>query len=120
LTAVAKSKKNVIFYRAEDTPRGWIESAYASHRQVWVTADSVSMIYEALTAGCRVGVLPVRWKNPDNKFQTGIDDLKHHGMVVDFEQWRAGGELPAVAMPLNEAGRCAEEMVKRWWPERLA
>jgi uncharacterized protein len=120
LTAVAKSKKNVIFHRAEDTPGGWIESAYASHSQVWVTADSVSMIYEALTAGCRVGVLPVRWKKPQNKFQTGIDDLKGHGMVVDFEQWRARGELPAASMPLNEAGRCAGEMVKRWWPKRLA
>ena len=26
---------------------------------VWVTEDSVSMIYEALSAGCKVGVIPM-------------------------------------------------------------
>jgi mitochondrial fission protein ELM1 len=119
LRYLAKSHDNVFFFSADETPSGWIEAAYASHSQVWVTADSVSMVYEALTAGCRVGVLPVKWKKPNNKFQNGIDDLKKHGMIVDFHQWKNGEQLPMTSTPLNEAARCAEEILKQWWPERL-
>jgi mitochondrial fission protein ELM1 len=116
---LAKSHDNIFFFSADETPPGWIESAYASHSQVWVTADSVSMVYEALTAGCQVGVLPVAWKKPNNKFQNGIDDLKKHGMIVDFNQWINGEHLPMISTPLNEAARCAGEILKQWWPERL-
>ena len=117
---LADRHPKVSFFSADQTPAGWIESAYGAHSRVWVTADSVSMVYEALTAGCRVGVLPVKWKNPDNKFQDGIDDLKNNGMIVDFDQWVQGEPLPVTSTPLNEAQRCAEEILKRWWPERLA
>jgi len=40
----------------EQTPQGWIFEEMQKAEAVWVTEDSVSMIYEALTAGCRVGV----------------------------------------------------------------
>lgn len=119
LRYLAQVHDNIFFFCADETPSGWIESAYASHSQVWVTADSVSMVYEALTAGCRVGVLPVKWKNSNNKFQSGIDDLKKHGMIVDFHQWTNGEQLPMSSTPLNEAARCAEEILRQWWPERL-
>lgn len=119
LRELADVNRDVTFYSADETPGGWIETAYATHDQVWVTADSVSMVYEALTAGCRVGVLPVKWKQSQNKFQDGIDDLKTHGMIGDFDQWIRGTQLPRPAEPLNEAQRCAEEMIGRWWPERL-
>jgi uncharacterized protein len=120
LRYLAEVHDNIFFFSAAETPSGWIESAYSSHCQVWVTADSVSMVYEALTAGCRVGVLPVKWKNSNNKFQCGIDDLKKHGMIVDFHQWAHGEQLPMPSTPLNEAARCAEEILRQWWPERLA
>lgn len=41
----------------EQTPQGWIFEEMQKAEAVWVTEDSVSMIYEALTAGCRVGVI---------------------------------------------------------------
>jgi uncharacterized protein len=120
LVELTSKKDQMHFFRAAETPPGWLESAYAAHGQVWVTADSVSMVYEALTAGCRVGILPVVWKHSQNKFQSGVDDLKSHGLVLDFDQWRNGRAWPAAAAALNEAGRCALEILKRWWPERLA
>jgi hypothetical protein len=119
LRELAQGDRRVEFFSADQTPRGWIESAYEAHALVWVTADSVSMIYEALTAGCRVGVLPVAWLHPQNKFQRGIDDLKTNGMVADYDQWRDAGELPKPSQPLDEAARCAKEILIRWWPERL-
>lgn len=120
LHRLAESHPSVTFFRADRTPPGWIESAYKVHGQVWVTADSVSMVYEALTAGCRVGILPVAWNRPQNKFQKGIDDLSAHGMVLDYKRWQAGASWTATPKPLNEAERCASEILRRWWPKRLA
>lgn len=116
----AGDRRNVTFFRAEETPRGWIEAAYEVHSQVWVTADSVSMVYEALTAGCRVGILPVAWNRPQNKFQKGIDDLTDYGLVLAYDRWQEGDSWAATPKPLNEAERCASEILRRWWPTRLA
>jgi mitochondrial fission protein ELM1 len=120
LRVLVGQNENMTFFSADETPPGWIEAAYSAHAQVWVTADSVSMVYEALSAGCRVGVLPVAWKHAQNKFQQGIDDLKANGLILDYRQWQKGQQWPAVRKPLNEAERCAREILKRWWPERLA
>ena len=109
----------VEFYRAADTPAGWIEQQYAANEVVWVTADSVSMIYESLTAGCGVGVLPVDWRQKNNKFQRSLCYLLENRLIVSYEAWLAGQAVPAPGPGLNEAARCAAEILRRWWPERL-
>ena len=117
---MAAAMENVSFLRSTDTPTGWVEDQYALNSLVWVTADSMSMIYEALTAGCSVGVLPVAWKQQDNKFQRSIDVLVEKQLVTEYGQWLAGTELPAIqGQPFNEARHCAEEILQRWWPDRL-
>ncbi len=107
------------FLRSADTPAGWVEAQYARCDKVWVTADSVSMVFEALTAGCRVGVLPVAWKVPDNKFVRGLEDLHRRGMITRFPDWVQGNATMQRGGMLDEAARCAREILRRWWPERL-
>jgi mitochondrial fission protein ELM1 len=120
LEEMADSLPTVSFYRSTSTPAGWVEEQYAANLTVWVTADSMSMIYEALTAGCSVGILPVQWKKTANKFQRSIDYLAAKKMVVEYENWLAGDKAETAGMqPLNESRRCAEEILRRWWPERL-
>lgn len=119
LRRLAASRAEVEFFACEQTPAGWIEAQYAVAGTVWVTADSISMMYEALTAGCRVGVVPVRWKRPHNKFQRSIDYLQAHGLVRVYEDWLGGLPPLAGGGALDEASRCAEEILRRWWPERL-
>lgn len=109
----------VRFFRSEDTPVGWIEEQYARCDRVWVTADSVSMVFEALTAGCRVGILPVKWKHRHNKFQQSLDALHRNDQIVLFETWQSGGAFKEKKAGLEEASRCAEEILRRWWPDRL-
>ena len=118
LEEYVKINESVSFFRAEETPAGWIEEQYSENQTVWVTADSVSMVYEALTAGCSVGVLPVAWKQEKNKFQQGLDYLYEKKMVTSFASWLGGNKKMPQAHSLNEAGRCAEEILRRWWPER--
>ena len=41
---------------------------------VWVTEDSVSMLYEALTAGCKVGLIEID-RIKDDRITRQIDQL---------------------------------------------
>ena len=107
------------FFRADSTPPGWIEERYHESSIAWITADSVSMVYEALSAGCKVGILPVKWKHEDNKFQRSLSILSGRKMIVYLDDWLAGHPLPKVEASFNEARRCANEILNRWWPERI-
>ena len=111
---IAEHYENITFYRYENTPAGWVEKQYYKNGSVWVTADSMSMVYEALSAGCHVGILPVVWKNQHNKFKRSETYLLEQGLVVSFMDWRAGTARWKLHEPLNEAGRCAEEIMRRW------
>jgi uncharacterized protein len=75
---------NVAFFDYKSTSPGWIEKQYDKNEVVWVTADSISMIYEALSAGCKVGILPVEWKKRESKFKRNEDLLLKKGLAISF------------------------------------
>ncbi|MFH7320451.1 mitochondrial fission ELM1 family protein [Desulfurivibrio sp. D14AmB] len=120
LAELAATRERVQFWPAPATPPGWIEEQYDRHREVWVTADSISMVYEALSAGCRVGIMPVKWRRQQNKFQRGLDLLRQRGQIIYLAERLAGKKFPPAVAPLVEAERCAKEILGRWWPERLS
>jgi hypothetical protein len=119
LTAAARASANIEFIRFEATSPGWIEQQYARSQHVWVTADSMSMVYEALSAGCKVGLLPVEWLSSANKFKRSADYLTAHGLAVVYSAWLSGQQAAGSENdePLHEARRCAAEIVKRWPPK---
>lgn len=119
LAGLAAQFDNMTFVPFADTAPGWIEQEYERNKTVWVTADSISMIFEALTAGCRVGVLPVAWKHKNNKFQRCIDNLRRKELVFFLADWEAGRSNWDDSADFDEARRCAREILKRWWPNRL-
>ena len=61
LPAVAQQSfaSQLQIFPVEETPHGWIFEEMQKAEAVWVTEDSVSMIYEALTAGCKVGIIQI-------------------------------------------------------------
>jgi mitochondrial fission protein ELM1 len=79
--------------------------------EVWVTRDSVSMIYEALSAGARVGLLDVPPRGR-NRVTAAVDRLIDAGWVTAPGHWRT--LAPGPGTPLNEAARCADWMVREW------
>lgn len=119
LAEMASACPGVEFFSSQETPDGWIEAQYAASERVWVTADSVSMVYEALSAGCRVGVLPVDWKRRSNKFRRSLEDLLQKKMITTYQAWHDGDGRMQPGVRLDEASRCAREILRRWWPERL-
>lgn len=67
--------QHVTFFPVEDTPTGWIFEQMQLAEAVWITEDSISMLYEALTAGCRVGVIGLT-RLKDDRITRAIDRLK--------------------------------------------
>ena len=89
------------------TPPDWLPTQLAQCGTVWITPDSVSMVYEALTAGATVGVfdLPV---NPRSRVGWAIARLADSQRVTRFNSWCANGKLHSNLHPLAEADRCAQ------------
>ncbi len=94
----------------QQCPSGWLAWALSRRPVVWVSEDSLSMLFEAVSAGCRVGVLPMprrtgrgRWRQ-----KSSLDRLVEMGYALPLETWRLCRELPAPPPPLDEAARVAE------------
>lgn len=73
---------HVHFFPVEHTPQGWIFEEMQKAEAVWVTEDSVSMIYEALTAGCRVGMIAMDRMKQD-RITTSVDALLANAIVIE-------------------------------------
>jgi mitochondrial fission protein ELM1 len=97
-----------------DTPPGWVAEQLRQAGNVWVTEDSVSMVYEALTSGANVGLLPVPRRVKESRVLKGIDSLLRDGYLTPFERWLTSGDLAPPPERLDEAGRCAALLVKQF------
>ena len=98
----------------EDTGPDWVPARLGEAAEVWVSEDSVSMVYEALSSGARVGLLPVPRKAADSRVLRGMADLLERGYLTDHGRWRATRALAAPPHVLREADRCAAVVVGRF------
>lgn len=99
---------NYVPYPAADSR--WLSEKLAQAGEVWISEDSISMIYEALTSGARVGLLQVeRFKR--NRLTRAVDSLVERGWVGAPGCWQpaAGPE-----QPFNEAEHCADWIKQQW------
>ncbi|HHW76929.1 MAG TPA: hypothetical protein GX399_07840 [Xanthomonadaceae bacterium] len=96
------------------TPPDWLPAQLARAGQAWVTADSVSMIYEALTAGAAVGVLEVPPRRA-SRIGRGLERLAADDWITPFAIWRQNRRLRRPPGIFNEAERCARWIIERWF-----
>jgi hypothetical protein len=104
---------NLTVVPVRDTGPGWLPEQLAGASHAWVSEDSVSMVYEALTAGCATGILAVPARRA-SRITRGIELLVRDGLVTSYAQWQAGAALSAPAEPFNEAARVAARIAERW------
>lgn len=102
----------------ESTESDWLQHRLAQARCVWVTADSASMLYEALSAGAQVGVLELPSLRPNSKLHRGIERLEEISSIV-LSTTTARLDLAPRVHPMRESQRCAEALLQRWFPQRL-
>lgn len=104
---------NLDIVPVEKTDTDWVRNELAVAAHVWVTEESVSMVYEALTAGASVGVLPVR-RVRTGRVTRGLDRLIADQWVTTYAQWQQGRVLKPPPEPLDEAARCAQIVANRF------
>ncbi|WP_226876526.1 ELM1/GtrOC1 family putative glycosyltransferase [Microbulbifer hainanensis] len=115
LNLVSASRAQVQSWR--DCPPDWLPQQLARVEQVWVTGDSISMVFEALQSKARVGVLQLPSRNRINKVRGAMQRLVDQGMVTDriadaAQPWAGGRE------PLNQYLLCARALLRRCADDR--
>lgn len=98
----------------EDVGADWLPQKLATMATVWVTEDSVNMLYEALTAGAATGLLSMPRRDARTSKRNLGGGLLAEGLVTSFEDWQKGRQLSPPAQSLDEAGRCAEWILDNW------
>jgi uncharacterized protein len=100
---------------AKETTSNWLPAQLAQTTTAWVTADSVSMLYEAMTAGAAIGLLEL----PDSqhtRVTRAVESLVDRNQIVPYSRWRMGTQLIRNVVTLQEADRCAEFLLTRFFP----
>jgi mitochondrial fission protein ELM1 len=91
----------------QETSPDWLPSQLADVDQAWVTQDSVSMIFEALSSSASVGILPLLPRKNLSKISRAVQQLCEDQQASFFSDWQKCHQLPSAA-PLREADRCAK------------
>ncbi len=117
LDALPSSANLTVVPHATASP-DWLPEQLARSGTAWVTPDSASMVFEALTAGAAVGVfdLPV---NPKSRVARAIAHLANDRRITRFVNWCAHGTLRPNPHPLAEADRCAEWILGAWFNKNI-
>lgn len=97
----------------EETEKGWVAQQLSESAFAWVTEDSVSMVYEALTAQVAVGLLnmPV---NKKSRVSKGIQKLINQGMVARFDFLQTYQQKLKTVVGFVEADRCSRWILHAW------
>ncbi|AFT71925.1 Protein containing DUF1022 [Alloalcanivorax dieselolei B5] len=108
------TQPNVRFFHHEQTPVDWLPQQLRQSRVAWVSPDSVSMLYESLTAGVLTGMLEL---HPGGKKRVvdGVRKLQQRGLVAAWQQRHTLMEAKTVrAAHLWEANRVAHWLIERY------
>lgn len=103
----------VQFFPHEETPKGWLAAQLMASAEVWVTPDSVSMVYEAITSGAATGLFslePLR----RGRIHDGLEDILAQDLCTSFARWHASRKLTPPRQSLWEAERGAVWLLEKY------
>jgi mitochondrial fission protein ELM1 len=91
----------------EETDKTWLHEQYKKAGRIWVTPDSVSMVYEALSSGAVSNVFSLLPKGKISRVRMGLENLIDMGSVRTFEYWKEHPSIEEVSSSCNESTRVA-------------
>ncbi len=100
----------------QKTPPDWVPAQLMAATEAWATEDSVSMIFEAVTAGARTGILPVPATEPEADPVRAVLKLVQAGYATNYAEWSRNGQRLPLPKPLHETGRCADLVLQKLFP----
>jgi uncharacterized protein len=111
-TILKQAYKNVDVLRYCDTETTEIHKLVFKASHIWVSTDSVSMIYESLSSGASVGLLEVPQIN-NNRIGNAIKTLINDQKLTPFSAWKETKALTTNSYTISEAERCSIQLMER-------
>lgn len=90
----------------QESGGNWLVDQLRTSEVAWITPDSSSMLFEALTAGARLGTLPLAPCH--TRLSRAHDLLADQGWLTPFDQYDPSLPLPAPPGRIHETARCAD------------
>ncbi|WP_444915357.1 ELM1/GtrOC1 family putative glycosyltransferase [Microbulbifer sp. TRSA007] len=90
-------------------PTGWLQKQLSEAETIWVTEDSISMLFESLQSRAQVGVIRVPSRSKSNKVRSAVLRLLDQGLVSEKLEVKAGGQRA----PLDQYLLCAQALLRR-------
>ncbi|WP_157678126.1 mitochondrial fission ELM1 family protein [Oleiphilus messinensis] len=113
LSAALNEQQQLTVIPHTETPPEWMKENLVRSNPVWVTPDSVSMVYEALTSGAQTGIFKLKEKK-HGRIVRGLEKLVDDNKLITFEDWHRHHEMPRYQGPFFEAGRAADWLLERY------
>ena len=110
ITSSTKKKYEIVNYN--DSPKKNIKQLVFASETIWVTPDSVSMIFESLSSGALVGLFNLKEKKT-TRITIQINNLVSNNNITTFGSWKKKNKLKNNNLELNEAHRCALVLQKK-------
>ena len=104
--------KNVKILHSNTTSMTQLHNYIFNANHIWVSPDSVSMVYESLSSGASVGILELPIKNT-NRINEAITSLIEKKEITSYSSWLKNKELRPFEKKFNEAKRCALIMLEK-------
>lgn len=109
LAALESPKVTVV--SPEATHEAWLSHQLAASRAVWVTPDSASMVYEAITSGVPTGLFELA-AQPRSRIAAGVAHLEAQGLVGQWQDQARMMHATTTHTPrLWEADRAARWLI---------
>lgn len=110
---IATHLPEIEIFPHQQTPPKWLPGKLAMAAEVWVTEDSVSMVYEALSSGANVGLLPMPQNRKNSRGLRGLKQLTDEGFLTPFKEWQTTHQIRKPPSILRETDRCAEVSIQK-------
>lgn len=93
-----------------------LQKALLASATCWVSPDSVSMLYEALTAGCDTAIFNLKANSSRRKSRIlkGLEYLISKQAIGTWSQWQKDTRVPNNVLGLWEADRAACWLLERY------
>ena len=103
---------NIKIIEYSKTKLGWIEQTLIKKEYAWITEDSFSMIYESITAQCKVGVLNLKKLGKESKAEKSIKSLLKRKIICKYDDLNKNNNTQKEKPLSHQALHCAEYVKK--------
>lgn len=101
---------NLAIVPIAETGKDWVQTKLAQVGTAWVTEDSVSMVYEALTAQVAVGLINLPAKSK-SRVSRGMETLIDRQLVTRYDPYGLYRQTMHPVLGFNEASRCSDALL---------